>query len=579
MIPVLRSCRRSLQPPMRRSFRRSFRRSIRCVAILTTVYALLSYSALAQTDGPQRTLIPSGPYRIAGTVINAKTGSPLARSRVTIADAKNRQSMQSVVTGNDGRFEFHVPAAKYSLDGAKRGFITVSYNQHDQFSTAIVTGADLDTENLALRLAPNAVLTGKVLDEFQDPVRRAQITVYRENHFQGVSRIFSFRSAMTDDQGRYEVTPLNEGTYFVSVKASPWYAVHPTSTVEGAASKANPPSPSPQVDPSLDVVYPITYYGDATEAEDAAPIPVRGGDRLEADIHLNPVPSLHLIVHVPEDSTQGMSVPVLQRPSFDGVDEVENSNIQNVAPGVVELTGVAAGRYTVRMRDSSGHLQEPTEVNLNSGGELDVSSGRSMSKIKATVQIEGAASLPSQLQIGLRNSKGRVDAAQVDAKGEANFAEVIPGNYDVVAGSATNRYSVVRIASEAGTISGHALNVPPGASLTVALSLVGGSVTVEGFAKRAGKGASGAMIVLVPKNPEANHDRFRRDQSDLDGSFSLPNVIPGSYSIIAIENGWDLDWSEPAVLAQYLKHGQTLEVGDRSPTPMRLASAVEVQAK
>jgi 5-hydroxyisourate hydrolase-like protein (transthyretin family) len=549
------------------------------VAILTTVYALLSYSALAQTDGPQRTQIPSGPYRIAGTVINAKTGSPLARSRVTIADAKNRQSMQSVVTGNDGRFEFHVPAAKYSLDGAKRGFITASYNQHDQFSTAIITGADLDTENVALRLAPNAVLTGKVLDEFQDPVRRAQVTVYRENHFQGVSRIFTFRSAMTDDQGRYEVTPLNEGTYFVSAKASPWYAVHPTSTVEGAASKANPPSPPPQVDPSLDVVYPITYYGDATEAEDAAPIPVRGGDRLEADIHLNPVPSLHLIVHVPQDSTQGMSVPVLQKPSFDGVEEVENSNIQNVAPGVVELTGVAAGRYTVRMRDSSGQLQEPTEVNLNSGGELDVSSGRSMSKIKATVQIEGAASLPSQLQIGLRNSKGRVDATQVDGKGEANFADVIPGNYDVVAGSATNRYSVVRMASEAGTISGHALNVPPGASLTVALSLVGGSVTVEGVAKRAGKGASGAMIVLVPKNPEANHDRFRRDQSDLDGSFSLPNVIPGSYTIIAIENGWDLDWSEPAVLAQYLKHGRTLEVGDRSPTPMHLDGAVEVEAK
>src|SRR4029077_3133942 len=194
------------------------------------------------------------------------------------------------------------------------------------------------------------------------------------------------RSATTDDQGCYEVTPLNEGTYFVSAKASPWYAVHPTSTGEGAT---NPPA---QVDPALDVVYPITYYGDATEAEDASPIPVRGGDRLEADIHLNPVPSLHLIVHVPEDSTQGMSVPVLQKPSFDGLEEVENSNIQNVALGVVELTGVAAGRYTVRMRDSSGELQEPTEVNLSSGGELDVSSGRSASKIKATVQIDGAAS-------------------------------------------------------------------------------------------------------------------------------------------------------------------------------------------
>src|SRR6266852_6096663 len=205
----------------------------------------------------------------------------MGRFRVSIDDASNRQSMQSVVTGNDGHFEFHVPAGKYSLHGAKRGFITASYNQHDQYSTAIVTGADLDSENLAFRLAPNAVLTGKVLDEFQEPVRNAQITVYRENHFQGVSRIFGFRSASTDDQGRYEVTPLDEGTYFVSAKASPWYAIHPTPNVEGAAGAANPPSPASHVDPSLDVAYPITYYGDATEAEDAAPISVRGGDRLE----------------------------------------------------------------------------------------------------------------------------------------------------------------------------------------------------------------------------------------------------------------------------------------------------------
>jgi hypothetical protein len=529
--------------------------------------------AYAQSENPARTQIPSGAYRIAGTVVNAKTGGLLARSRVTIADAKNRQSVQSVISGDDGRFEFHVPAGKYSLDGAKRGFITASYAQHDGYSTAIVTGADLDTENLALRLAPNAVLSGKVLDEFGEPVRHGQIMVYRESHFEGVSRIYRYRGAMTDDQGRYEVTPLDEGTYFVSAKASPWYAVHPASGGERAAS-----SP-PQVDSSLDVAYPFTYYGDATETEDAAPIPVRGGDRLEADIHLTPAPSLHLIVHVPEDDKEGMTIPTLQKPVFDGLEQVEAGHIEVNAPGVYEITGIAPGRYAVRMADSSGQAKEPMELNLSSGGELDASSGRSTSKIKATVQVEGAASLPVQLQIGLRNSKGRVEASQVDAKGEANFEDVIPGKYDIVAGSATQRYSVVRIASEAGTTSGHALNVAPGASLSISVRLVGGSVTVEGFAKRAGKGASGAMIVLVPKNPGADHDRFRRDQSDLDGSFSLPNVIPGSYTIIAIENGWDLDWSEPAVLTAYLKHGQTCEVGERSPTSMHLASAVEVQLK
>ncbi len=276
--------------------------------------------------------------------------------------------------------------------------------------------------------------------------------------------------------------------------------------------------------------------------------------------------------------------PRLQKPAFDGVEQVPTGGIQSVGPGVFELTGVAPGRYTVRMPDPGGHSKESAEVDLSSGGELDLSSGSVTSKIKAMVKIEGAASLPAQLLIelrnrDLRNSKSSASAAAVDAKGEANFSDIIPGKYDVVANSQAQRYSVVRIASEAGSISGHALNVPPGASLTVSLSLVGGSFTVEGFAKRAGKAVSGAMIVLVPKNPEANRDRLRRDESDSDGSFTLQDVIPGSYTVVAIENGWDLEWAQPAVLAAYLKRGEPLEVGDRSPTTMHLPSAVEVQTK
>ena len=60
----------------------------------------------------------------------------------------------------------------------------------------------------------------------------------------------------------------------------------------------------------------------------------------------------------------------------------------------------------------------------------------------------------------------------------------------------------------------------------------------------------------MPKNPEADRELFRRDQSDLDGTFLLRNVIPGSYTLLAIENGWDLDWSQPGVIAAYLKRGR-----------------------
>ena len=525
--------------------------------------------APAQTENPE-TPIPPGPYRIAGTVVNAKLGSPLARARVTLADTKKRQSTQSMITADDGHFEFHVMAGKYSLAGAKRGFITAAYNEHDQYSTAIVTAADLDTESLVLRLQPNAVLGGRVLDEFQEPVRNAQITAYRDNHFQGVSRIERYRTAITDDQGRYEITPIQEGTYFVSAKASPWYAIHPLTNSENSAGQPV------NVDPSLDVVYPLTYYGDSTETDGAIPIPIRGGDRLEADIHLTPVPSLHLMIHVPGDGPEGVGF-TLQKPSLDGLEPVGHTTSQMVSPGLYEVTGVAAGRYTVQTFGSN-RASESSEVDIN-GGDVDLSSRNQTGKVKVAVQVAGAATIPQELYIGLRNPKGKLESTPVDAKGEANFTDVAPAKYDLVAGSRTRAYSVVRVSSEAGTFPGHALNVPPAASLTISATLVGGSVTVEGFAKRDGKAVSGVMIVLVPKDPDANHDRFRRDQSDLDGSFSLQDVIPGSYTVIAIEDGWDLDWSRRAVIEHYLPRGQPVEVKDQSSAQMQLEHPVDVQAK
>jgi hypothetical protein len=538
---------------------------------------------LSAVSPPLRAQVPAqvpgagaGHFRIAGTIISAREGYPLARARVSLQNVKSPQTQIFMITGDDGHFEFAgLPTGKYSLTGAKRGYISAAYDEHEQFSTAIVTGAGVDTENLTLRLAPTGVLTGHVFDEFGEPMRAATVTLWRDDHSTGVSRTVRSRADVSDDQGWFEFAPLNAGTYFVSVVAKPWYAVHAPSIRQ----TGTPDGPT-SVDPSLDTVYLPTYYAGATEVEDASPILIRGGDHFDLDLHLTPVPALHVIVRgpAPPENGQIVSIPMLFKRDFDSLQQPLQAEVQMTAPGVFEIIA-APGKYELRLQQRNNQPSRSREVEITQDNqEFDASAGQAGSIITAKVELIGETAPAPQMVFALRNAQHRVVArAELNPAREVSFADVAPGLYEVLAGSAIRAYSVVSMTVNGSPVSGRFFTVPASATLALSLSVVEGTVDVNGVAQRAGKGAAGAMIVLIPKNPEANRDLFRRDQSDLDGTFTFHTVIPGAYTVIAIENGWDLDWSKPAVIARYAAHGLKLMVGGSQT--IQLPSPVEIQPK
>ncbi len=535
----------------------------------------------------------TGGYRIAGKVVSSASGAPLSQARVTIAPVQAQTQTLSLITGADGTFDFKgLPAGKYSLSAARRGFIESSYNQHERYSTAIVAGGNTDSEHLVFRLTPQAVLTGKILDEVGDPVRRAQVSLYVQDQTTGVSRVRRMANSRSDDRGLYEFANLPAGTYFISVNARPWYAVHPHSQRVGEGG-AEPPVPSH----SFDVTYATTYYPDTTDSDDATPIPLRGGERISADMHLTPVPSLRIVVGTPGSPEHGFNMPTLLKKSFDSMenvtgmlmgaytdpsDEQRTSNFMPLGDGTIELTGIPPGKYTVFMRENSGEpMGGISEVDITQNGQqLDPASGEPVSSLKFQVQVVGERQVPQQLAMALRTESRRVAvASQVDAKGESTFVHVPPGKYDLIAATPNMNYAVTQIATNGSTRRGHTLEVAAGLTIEGTVTLVAGTGTVRGLAKRDGKGIAGAMIVLVPSDPEAKDELFRRDQSDSDGTFSLPNVIPGQYTIVAIEDGWDLDWSKPGVIAHYLPKGHQVRVAAAAQTTVDLSAPLEVQPR
>ena len=334
-----------------------------------------------------------------------------------------------MVTGEGGHFEFAgVPAGKYALQGAKRGYITSSYKQHKQYSTAIVTGTEFATEKLVLRLMPMALIMGHVLDESGDPVRHARVRLFLEDHSGGMSRVTAVNQAVCDDRGYFDFSLLHRGTYFVSVSATPWYEVHPVNA--RAAGDAGQ-----QI--SLDVAYPTTYYGGATEAESATPIELKGGDRQEIDVRLSPAPALHAMFHVPveeQGQRQDFRTAILQKRVFDSMEFVQAGVMAPVSPGVYELTGVPAGRYDVRIGGRSPEEEQFSEIDVvHDGQDLSVPQGETLGKLKVTLKLPAEEPLPKQYAVGLRDSRQRIVAFQPgDASREASFEAVRPGKYAIL---------------------------------------------------------------------------------------------------------------------------------------------------
>src|SRR5207237_10239688 len=114
---------------------------------------------------------------------------------------------------------------------------------------------------------------------------------------------------------------------------------------------------------------------------------------------------------------------------------VREEGAQAVSAGLLELTGIPAGKYSVRMLGSEpGKGAQASEIDLtNSSQELDTTGAEPMSTVKVSVQMAEGEKMPEQLSIALRDSAGRIVAFHsVDAKREVDLGAVVDGKYGVL---------------------------------------------------------------------------------------------------------------------------------------------------
>jgi hypothetical protein len=180
-----------------------------------------------QTQAPPRP--PGGPpfraatgtSRIRGRVVS-DNGLPVRGAEVSLSG----NAVAALKSDDNGRFEFvDLPPGNFTLDASKAGFagpIVINGGMPSDISLVRTFAvADGQTVERTITLTRGAVIRGRVVDAFGDPITEAEIRVERFVYGPGSSRQLVQHSSgvvawLTDDRGEYRVFGVPPGEVLVS---------------------------------------------------------------------------------------------------------------------------------------------------------------------------------------------------------------------------------------------------------------------------------------------------------------------------------------------------------------------------
>ncbi len=538
---------------------------IRCAAFLAVLLPLSGAAA------PHQAPVAPQTFTIGGTAVEHGSNRPLKDAVVTVAPVQHPELPLSYRTGEDGRFVFTaLQPGKYTLTAKKRGFPPQSFQQNQNYSTAIAVGPGLDSPDIVFPLFAGGSITGTILDEENEPVRQAQILLFSKGVFSGTAKITMRGQLRTDSSGQFRFPSLEAGTYFVAVEARPWYAQ--SYPMQPQVPGAEPTSARGE----LDVVYPVTYYAGATDPASASALTITEGSSSNLQIVLRPVPALHVQVsglHAPEGRPLGMTVSQVVPGGYPVF-----SNSQFGCNGdSCEISGIAPSRYVVSpFTYGPGNSENNASgiFDLTTDQHLDISAFHKMS-LTGKITFEGSTA-PPHPALSLFQPGGwmqsQISAAPDGALTLTNGA-LLPGRYQLMLQNAPG-FFIKSVEAKGATVSAGQLDVADAGSVQLSLVAAPGSISIDGIALKDEKPFGGAMVLLIPK--DFRTDLIRRDQSDSDGTFTLPDVPPGRYTLVAIDEGRELLYQDPAAMKPYLSQGKEVLVPLQSAAPIKVNVAARL---
>jgi len=493
-------------------------------------------------------------FKIAGHVVRHPGERPIRGAKVSITMVQDRQRQLSAVNGENGEFLFYgLPQAKYQLRVEYRG-AGQFFHELEGYSTAIAVGPNIDSEHIVFPFDTGASINGTLVDEVGDPVPGATVYLFAKTVSRGFYQTAAAGQSNTTSSGTFHFGHLAPGTYYVAAAGRPWYARNPIGD-----------QPQIAVSPELYVAFPLTYYADGTTPEAATPLTLEEGAKTEIQMTLRAVPAVHISLDGFEENQQVQTSLFQTGPGGTHINVVGTFGINGMA-------AVAPGNYEISANAlSQNQWSEIGSQAIKAEGDSTFHLGDSI-KTSVTGKVALAGALPSALNVWLGNTaNGNIIWLPIAKDGSFNSSQVSPGHYSLLMGN-TNEFYIQKLKVEGAPFSNGVLEVANGAQINLDITAAKGMTNIDGIAMDGKSPVAGAIILAIPQD-QIRAKYIPRDQSDSDGTFTLAELPPGRYTIVAVQDGRNLAYAEPGVITPYLAGGQVVDV------PLAKDSKLEIQVQ
>jgi Carboxypeptidase regulatory-like domain len=533
-------------------------------------------------------------YEVGGVVVDSQSRRPLANARVALAPTTARVQKLEQVTNKDGRFSFVVrEAGKYMLQITKPGYPAQSYRRSGigGLSSAIVVHDGQDTSHIVFDANRGSAITGQIKDEDSEPVGNALVTIFQSAIVGGERKIVVRGQTRANAAGEFRIANLQRGSYYVCAMGRPWFAdsiiqlqqiQETTNRQQRAAPQILPAAPAePTGDQSPEpTIVPLpyspdpgfrgtafltTFYPHGQSIEEAGLVPLDSGAEAQVSITLAFSKAVSVKGKIAFSGEMGAGRANLLKKVYDQYVSFLQETVSK--DGSFQFVNVPAGSYEIVATSdaasgaTSWNVRQQVEVGSS---DVDVTLRPAfMGAVSGRVLFDGDPPATANLFVTLRNDQGNAVRIQVDTEGNFSLSRILPGRYEVAAGSAD--YVASYFAGPNGERLPLTLDITSGEPVRRDLMLTRAVSAIEGTVEKAGVPQVGAFVLLMPKNPSERW-AYRSDQTDSDGSFRLAAIPSGDYFLIALSEGVDVVYRDAKVAAILAKAGKPvhIEPGDHS---------------